>query len=224
MRILFFGDSLTWGGYGGSYVQHIKKLLPDDDIINAGVGGNTVINLLDRLESDVLSYDPDGVFVMVGGNDSISYAQPKTRPYYEQVQNIPHGIVDPDLFAQTYRELLSQLQLNHVQTWIGLPPKEYNPATVQAMEQYNAIAADAARSFNVPTLDLMTHFKPQHIPERPEIDLGFINLIGKRVSSNWNDFENERRRGEFTFTFDGLHFTEDAARRAAELIAQFIKS
>lgn len=181
MRIVFLGDSLTWGGYGGNYVDEVQKRLPDDEIINAGVGGNTVVNLLERLESDVLAHEPDGVFVMVGGNDSVSYVQPKTRVYYKQVQNIPDGIVDPDLFAQTYRELLYQLQLAHVQTWMGLPPKEYNPATVEAMEQYNAIAEEVARSFNVPTLDLMAHFKPDHIPERPKStwDLSIASANGR---------------------------------------------
>lgn len=223
MRIVFLGDSLTWGGYGGNYVDEVQKRLPDDEIMNAGVGGNTVVNLLERLESDVLAHEPDGVFVMVGGNDSVSYVQPKTRVYYKQVQNIPDGIVDPDLFAQTYRELLYQLQLAHVQTWMGLPPKEYNPATVEAMEQYNAIAEEVARSFNVPTLDLMAHFKPDHIPERPEIDMGFINRIGKRSASGWNEYEADRERGGYTFTFDGMHLLPEAAERMGELVASFIK-
>lgn len=224
MRIVFLGDSLTWGGYGGNYVDEVQKRLPDDEIINAGVGGNTVLNLLERLESDVLVREPDGVFVMIGGNDSISYVQPKTRPYYKQVQKVPDGGVDPDLFAETYRELLYQLQLAHVQTWMGLPPKEYNPATVEAMEQYNTLAAEVARSFNVPTLDLMAHFKPDHIPDRPEIDIGFIERIGKNIASGWKDYQAEQKRGGYVFTFDGLHLMPNAAKRMGELAAEFIRT
>ncbi len=223
MRLVFLGDSLTWGGYGGNYVVEVAQLLPEHEIINAGVGGNTIVNLLERLEPDVIDHEPGGVFVMVGGNDSTSYTQPKTRPYYEQVQGIPDGYVDPETFAQAYRELLSQLQLAHIQTWIGLPPKEYNPVTVQAGEDYNAIAGNIARSFNVPTLDLMAYFKPNHIPERPDIDMGFINLIGRRVSSGWADFAQSQAEGNFTYTFDGLHFTPEAAREAAELIVEWLQ-
>ena len=100
MKIVFFGDSLTWGGYGGSYFDELKPLLPDHELINAGEGGNTAINLMRRLDDDVLSHAPDGVFVMIGGNDAISYSQPETRPYYKQVQKIPEGVVMPEQFSQ----------------------------------------------------------------------------------------------------------------------------
>jgi lysophospholipase L1-like esterase len=221
MKIVFLGDSLTWGGYGGNYVDEIARLLPNHEIINAGQAGNTVVNLLNRVD-DVINMQPDAVFVMVGGNDSNSYTQPATRPYYEQVQKIPNGIVTPDLFAQSYRELLSKLQLAHIETWVGLPPKEYNPAVVDAMLEYNAIAADIARSMNIPTLDLMAPFKPDVIADRPPIDMKFINLIGKRASTGWNDYETEQKRGGYHYTFDGLHFTPESANRAAKLIVDFL--
>ena len=51
---------------------------------------------------------------MVGGNDAISYSQPKTRSYYRQEQEIPEGVVTPEQFETAYRELLTKLQLAHV--------------------------------------------------------------------------------------------------------------
>ena len=41
-------------------------------VINAGVGGNTTVNLLGRLEKDVLSEKPDLVILMVGTNDMLN--------------------------------------------------------------------------------------------------------------------------------------------------------
>jgi lysophospholipase L1-like esterase len=224
MKIVFLGDSLTWGGYGGSFIAEIKKLLPDHEIINAGVDGNTVVNLLERLGDDVLTHEPDGVFVMVGGNDSISYSQPETRPYYKQAQNIPDGVVTPDLFARTYRNLLQRLQIEHIQTWVGLPPGEYNPETAEALQEFNALAAEIARSMNIPTLDLMAHFVPNpgEIPKRKPANIGSINTIGKRSSSGWDEYENEKESGGFTFTFDGLHLTPEAAKQVAEVMANFL--
>ena len=67
--------------------------MPEHELINAGVGGNTVINLLRRVDEDVLSHQPDAVFLMVGGNDAISNNQPKTRSYYRQAMGIPKGVV-----------------------------------------------------------------------------------------------------------------------------------
>ena len=222
MKIVFFGDSLTWGGYGGNYVAELVKLLPKHEIINSGVGGNTVLNLLNRVD-EVLADNPDGIFVMVGGNDSISYSQPATRRYYEQVQNVPGGIVAPEQFSQAYRDLLTKIQLAHVLAWVGLAPVEYNPEVVAAVQQYNALANEAAKAVNIPVLDLMEPFPPQHIQPRPPLDQAIINLIGKRSSSGWSDYEAEQKRGGYTFTFDGLHLTPQSAAQVAKLIADFLK-
>src|SRR5689334_16774000 len=132
MRIVFLGDSLIWGGYGGNFVAEVARLLPEHTMINAGHGGNTVVNLQRRLD-DVLGHDdavgekPDGVFVMIGGNDAIAYSQPATRRYYRRVQKLPNGFITPDEFSRAYRDLLTGLQLAHVLAWVGLEPTEYSP-------------------------------------------------------------------------------------------------
>lgn len=222
MRIVFLGDSLTWGGYGGSFVNEVAHLLPGHDIINAGVPGNTVLNLRDRLDS-VFEHQPDGVFVMVGGNDAVAYTQPAARAYYQNVQKVPNGIVTPDLFAQTYRDLLTQLQTAHSLAWVGLAPIEYNPLLVDTLALFNRRAAQTAAALNIPVIDLAVHFAPRHLPDRPPIDQAFINLIGKRAASGWQDYESERARGGFTFTFDGMHLLPDAARQIAHLIVEFLE-
>jgi lysophospholipase L1-like esterase len=221
VKIIFLGDSLTWGGYGGNFVAEIARMHPEHEIVNAGVGGNTVINLLDRLDA-VIEQEPDGVFVMIGGNDAISYSQPDTRPYYRKSHNIPDGVVTREQFTQTYRDLLTRLQLAFIQTWVGLPPMEYNPATVVAMRDYNNRAREVARPMNIPVLDLMAAFQPDHVPERPALNLRYINQIGERSASGWSDYETEQQAGGFTFTFDGLHPTPASAAELAHQIAAFI--
>lgn len=223
MKIIFFGDSLTEGSYGGSYVAAIRERHPDHEIINAGVGGDTVVNLAERLDGAVIDHAPDGVFVMVGGNDAVSQSQPRTRVYYEQAKAVPDGVVTPEMFGQHYRDVLERLHLNFIQTWVGLPPAEYNPAVVETQRQYNQLAAEVARTTNTPTLDLMPHFTPDNIPDRPQIDIGFIQLIGKRTSSGWDDFDAAQKEGGYTYTFDGLHLTPTAAQKMAMLIADFIE-
>ena len=224
MKIVCFGDSLTEGSYGGSYFKSLVKLMPEHELINAGVGGNTIINLLHRVDDDVLAHQPDAVFVMVGGNDAISNSQPKTRSYYRQAMDIPEGVVTPEMFEQAYRELLTKLQLAHVVVWIGVEPNEYNPTTLAAVTDYNARAKNIARTFNIPVLDLMEVFPaPQNLPDRPELGIDYILTIGAREKRGWNDFETVRKAGDFTFTFDGLHLTPESAQKAAELIAEFIR-
>lgn len=221
MRIVFLGDSLTWGGYGGNFVAEIQRRCPAHNIINEGHGGNTVLNLLRRIEG-VLAQEPDGIFVMIGGNDALSYAQPATRPYYEQVQNVPQGIVTPAQFEQAYRQLLTTIQLNHTLAWVGLPPVEYNPTVVAAFQQYNDMARNVARALNIETLDLMARFLPERIEERPALTLKNINLVGRRTRSAWSDYEHDRQAGNFTFTFDGLHLMPDTAVEVAVIVIDFL--
>jgi lysophospholipase L1-like esterase len=223
MKIAFLGDSLTWGGYGGNFVEAARPLLPQHTLINAGQGGNTVLNLLRRLDR-VLEVQPDGVCVMIGGNDAISFCQPATRSYYRKAQQIDGGVVTIDQFEVGYRELLTRLQVAQIVTWVCLPPVEYNPLVAATFQQYNARAAAVARAFGVPTLDLLAALNPPTIPPRPDLDIQYILTIGAREKRGFSDYAGERARGGFSYSFDGLHLTPDGAARVAVLIADFIGS
>lgn len=223
MRVVCLGDSLTAGEYGGSYVEALRRLRPDLTLINAGVGGDTVLNLLARLDRDALAHQPDGVLLIVGGNDAISYSQPKTRSYYKFNKKVPDGIVTPELFARTYRELLERLHLAHVVVWAGLPPTETNPAVLATQREFNALAAEAARAYGVPVLDLMAAFVPDDLPERPDLDMGTILTIGAHMESGWHDYDTAQAAGGYGFTFDGMHLTPEAAERMASLLAAFLQ-
>lgn len=223
MKVVFFGDSLTWGGYGGDYVGAIRKHVGDKhEIINAGVGGNTVVNLVRRLGEDVLAHEPDKVFIMIGGNDAMSYSQPDTRPYYRKSQAIPNGYVSPDMFRREYRHLLSELQVNYIHTTIGLPPLEANLTVVDAMRTYNALAREQAAAHNIPVLDLFTPFVPEFIPERPLVSLRSIQQVGVNLQSGWSAWEQAQREGGYTYTFDGVHWTPATAEKVAAHVIDFM--
>ena len=223
MKIVFFGDSLTWGGYGGDYVQQVRQLAnPSHTIINAGVGGNTIVNLYRRYQQDVCDHQPDAVFIMVGGNDAVSYSQPDTRPYYRKSMNLPHGFVSPELFERTYRNLLSALQTNRIEAYIALEPVETNPTVVETMQQYNTRAATVARAYNVPVLDLFAAWVPPHIPPRKNVTLRFIQQIATREQSGWDDWYGAQAEHDYTFTFDGVHWTPKTAAAVAHQIVSFV--
>lgn len=223
MRIVFLGDSLTWGGYGGNFVEAVAARLPDDAIVNAGVGGDTVVNLLNRVDDVVSDTLPDAMFVMVGGNDATSYTYPAVRPYYASLKKVDNGFVTPDEFGSAYRNLLLYLLSNRIQTLVGLPPTEYNAELVAARKVYNAQARSVAQSLNVPVLDLDAVFTPAQPITRPGVDMDFIRLIGSRGRSGWNDYEAERSKWGYTFTFDGMHLMPESAAKFADLIVPFLK-
>ncbi len=85
MRIVFFGDSITdcdrdrsdEASLGNGYVKiladKLRPIYPDMDIdlINKGVSGNEVCDLLARVQGDVIDYKPDAVVIMIGINNVI---------------------------------------------------------------------------------------------------------------------------------------------------------
>jgi lysophospholipase L1-like esterase len=75
-RIIFFGDSITQLGIKpGGYVSLITDSLHKNreyaatEIIGAGISGNKVTDLQDRLQRDVLDKKPNLVVIYIGIND-----------------------------------------------------------------------------------------------------------------------------------------------------------
>ena len=75
-RIVFLGDSITQGGVGpNGYVTLVKQQLenlsldPAVEVIGAGISGNKVPDLQNRLERDVLNKKPTIVVIYIGIND-----------------------------------------------------------------------------------------------------------------------------------------------------------
>ena len=74
-QIIMLGDSITEGedpdGYLNLTRMMLEQLYPDKSIYvaNAGKGGNTCIEMLERLERDVLRFKPEWVTISVGVND-----------------------------------------------------------------------------------------------------------------------------------------------------------
>ena len=69
-RIVCFGDSLTaCGGPGGHYSDWLAKMLPDCEIINRGISGDTLGGGRKRFAKDVMKLHPDILVFELGAND-----------------------------------------------------------------------------------------------------------------------------------------------------------
>ena len=83
MKILFQGDSITDAGrdkrnyhdLGAGYpkfaAQHIREAFPETDFefINFGISGNRTCQLLDRLYTAGIAFEPDIISILIGIND-----------------------------------------------------------------------------------------------------------------------------------------------------------
>src|SRR5258708_25680319 len=96
IRVVFFGDSLTEGTNGASYLRLLaervraEQALAAVELVNAGVGGDTVVNLLRRMERAVVAQAPDGVVGFIRCNHCMTWqgrrsllpAGGASRPYF----------------------------------------------------------------------------------------------------------------------------------------------
>ncbi len=99
MTIVAFGDSITAGvgaTAGNDYVSVLSRRL-NHPVVNSGVSGDTTTTALGRLQSDVLSRQPDVVIVFLGGNDILSGVPRATM--FDNLRAIIKGIQDNGAIA-----------------------------------------------------------------------------------------------------------------------------
>lgn len=101
MKIVFFGDSITDCGrdrndeksLGNGYVKiladKLYPLYPDTDIqlINKGVSGDEVADLLKRVDQDVIAQKPDAVVMMIGINNTLHKFEFGKEPDFPKFKN-----------------------------------------------------------------------------------------------------------------------------------------
>ena len=93
--VLFQGDSVTdchrerndIKSMGNSYVKEMHEYLSrfNIQVINKGIAGNKVNNLIERFEQDFKEVKPDYVFILIGVNDTWhDYPNQKTTKKFEE--------------------------------------------------------------------------------------------------------------------------------------------
>jgi lysophospholipase L1-like esterase len=176
-KLLFIGDSITDCGrraephapYGNGYVHLARAFLLARypalglEIVNRGIGGNTVRDLAARWEQDVIGERPDWLSVKIGIND-----------VWRTIAGRLAEAVPLDEYERTYRRLLEQTaqrtgaRLILMEPYVIAPPVTADPtaghqwrggATLEEVQRaYPALRQRGASSG--PELDAaMVHFR-----------------------------------------------------------------
>lgn len=156
-KIIFFGDSITQAGVkSGGYIVRIgelataEKLSDKYDLIGAGIGGNKVYDLYLRLESDVLSKNPDVVIIFVGVNDVWHKRSYGTG-------------TDADKFEKFYTAIIKKLQEKHIKVALCTPAAigektDHSNELDGDLNNYCNIIRGLAKKNNLPLIDLRQSF------------------------------------------------------------------
>jgi len=230
--LICFGDSLTEGAIGAAYVDILRQRLPAAvRVINAGINGDTTINLLRRFKRDVVPYRPDLVVILVGLNDlTTAYGWPSNRAYYRFIKRVPIALT-PALFARAYQRLIAELR-QHTNAQLALctltTVGELLDDPFQAfIDAYSTVVRALAEREQLPLIDLRRAFRtalledprdgpPYHI-WTPLLDSAAIGLRGRTYA------ELGARRG-YRLLCDGAHLAEAGAALVAETMLPCIQN
>lgn len=221
--LVCFGDSITEGAIGASYVDKLRERLPGVSVVNAGVNGDTVLHLLRRAERDVVAYSPDVITIMVGLNDLTTvYGLRSSKLYYRTFKRLQIGLT-PARFIRGYRRLIAMLrERTQAQialctlTTIGERPDD--PAQ-QLVEAYSQIVRALADQERLPLIDVFASFQaalareprdgPAYRIWLPLLDWLSIRLRGQTYASL------AARRG-YRLICDGAHLADAGAELVAD--------
>jgi lysophospholipase L1-like esterase len=175
-KVIFFGDSITEAGAKpGGYIIKMKDALAEKgiasqyDLIGAGVSGNKVYDLYLRMDDDVLSQNPDIVFIFIGVNDVWHKVSSGTG-------------TDLDKFEKFYTAIINKLLDKHIRVILCTPAVigEKNDFTNQQDGDVNAYSQsirNLAQKWHCGLVDLREIFHNYELKNNPgNKALGILTL------------------------------------------------
>jgi isoamyl acetate esterase len=185
-KILFFGDSITEQGMRRKgYITVLSKLIKQEaeeekyDLIGAGVNGNKVWDLLQRVDADVLSRGPDIVVVFIGVNDV----------WHKQVD----AGTDVDRFEDLYNTLLEKLKVGRSKiilctTAVIGEKVDSNNEFEGDLNSFNEVIKKIASSNDLPLIDLRKAFINYNLANNPENqEAGILTTDGVHLNDEGNE-------------------------------------
>jgi lysophospholipase L1-like esterase len=183
--ILFIGDSVTdcgrarpvgkgtSGTLGNGYVAEVDAAItrtgynPTVEVYNMGIGGNTVRDLANRWDADVVARRPEWVSILIGINDVWRFFD--SRGF---------GAVMPQEFVRTYDNLLNRMP-NSVKGVVLMSPffvqpKRTDPMRVR-MDEYGAMVKSMAAHRGATFVDL------QAVLDKELETQPYLNLAADRI-------------------------------------------
>lgn len=224
--IVFLGDSITEGVIGASFVDRVHNALAGRArIVNAGINGDTVVNMRWRVRRDVAAHQPDVVVVMSGLNDiGTAHALMPQRIYYRLVKG---NLVDltPRRFAAGYRALLAEIRrYTRAQIILCTPTTltEDPAAAVQTVvDTYAVIVRSIAHQQGLALIDVREAFtRAVAADPRPGPAYDIKVAIRDLIAIRWGraTYEGLAKQRGYRLTCDGAHLAEAGANLLASVV------
>lgn len=145
VTIAFLGDSTTEKNdttdgelnHVGLLTEWFNEEYPDQvNVVNAGVSGNTVVQMNDRLYDDVLYRNPDLVIISSGLNDASGTLK-----------------ITVDEFKETYESIITDVLESDAEVILRTPNLTQNPQTNEDLFEYVEVTRSLAEEYNLGLYD-----------------------------------------------------------------------
>ena len=233
MKLICFGDSLTFGSVGHSYVKYLKETT-SYTAKNKGVNGDTTMHMLNRLNVFLDHSNPeisDTYIICIGINDlllpyltSVSQLwKIQMKPRIEMMQCLS----DDNLFRKKYREIIECI-LSKQQDLIilGLPYLEIKDFPNDKIDKRNKIIKDLALEYKIAYIDtkaIQSEISNNITVQYSWKHKNFLRLIEGiifPVMPILKDYFSNVRH--LCFTDDGVHWNSVLAKRISSQIAKVL--
>ncbi len=220
--IACFGDSLTEGKPGVSYIQYLTQ----HQGLNYGVGGESTQALLARLQAHTFKQAPLAV-MFIGTNDLyLPYLKEQGEAWNFVVDRVKQrGSVpasDVEHFAQLYEACIVLLLKKYDRLiLINIPciGEDTNSSLNMSVQAYNQHILRLAQQYNLKLIDVFDQHQKRieqassYLSPHPAwmmVDQVITKLkIGRQLLS---------KKRHLSVSVDGIHFNDDAAKQLAQLI------
>lgn len=187
-KVIFFGDSITQAGVNkDGYITMMDSMLKVKgkgnafELVGAGIGGNKVYDLYLRMEEDVLSKNPDIVYIWVGVND------------VWHKQSFGTG-TDADKFVRFYDAMITKLKAKNIRAILVTPgaigeKTDFSNQLDGDLNKYSTLIREIAQKNGCELVDLRKEFlayNKEHNKENKEF--GILTNDRVHLNSVGNEF------------------------------------
>ncbi len=227
MKIVFAGDSLTWGKPGVGYVHILQQKLTGQELINLGKGGDSTEGLLHRIKGGCLPDDTDVLVLEIGTNDvfvNVSIAYPLVRAMLFQP-----WARDRKSFGAFYQELLAQIH-SKAKRIIAIPPlligEDPQSKWNRELDAREKLIEEMTSGYeNIFFLDVREKYidtlknsnTSKYIVRNP-----FTVLADGICLRSPGAVDKKAKRRGLCYTLDGVHFNSKGAQLLADAVGDTI--
>ncbi len=228
MKILFLGDSITEGIPGVPYIPMIQKSCKDCNLVNKGVGGDTVSSLFRRVikMDDLSTYNH--IVLFIGVNDVFG----KLKKTYKILKTLrkQRWAKDISMFKNQYNDLIA-FMMKENSNIIVIPPLiigEHlnNKWNIEIKDLVNIIS-DISKHNNLTYLDIYSEFE-EYLSNKETSDYLPIKVseiykdVKRLTNSSLVDLKSKKRK--LHLTLDGVHVNSKGAKIISKAISNYLNS